>query len=59
MRKTFKGWVGKMVMNNGIQKHWREKGYCISMFKRKGKKAEWESKDWPPLKVTITVEMED
>ena len=57
MKKVFTGWLEKNepVEDNLYQDCNSVTVYCAS---RKGKKAEWSKDDWPPKKVTITIEVE-
>jgi len=59
MKKVFKGWVGK---TDGLSRtaYWNYRNtLSIWMFKRKGGKHEWCTDDWPPKRVTVTVEVEE
>ena len=61
MKKVFRGWTGKGAKPDDLFK-WNGEGsetYLrgLGPFKFKGTKDDWE--DWPPKKVTITVEVED
>ena len=60
-RKVFKGWIGKTVRIDEIGRWEGELLHINSDFiwKTKGKKAEWMPDNWPPRRVTITVEVED
>ena len=68
MRKqqTIKGWVGRSDLPLGIgavSDGWHESvrdrdGGLLFISETKGRRAEWEENDWPPVKVTIIVEGE-
>lgn len=55
MKKTITGWVGK---NELADKRWRELVFTMPIAARtKGKKEEWCEKEWPPVKVRVTIEV--
>ena len=56
MKKTFIGWIGKDKLNN-IKTVRVYGGYNIpDVYQKKGLKDYWNSDEWPPVKVKITVE---
>ena len=69
-RKVFTGWIGKIdrfpVMwdrPNGVLAFrssvtWEPSGQS-DIFPTKGRKSLWGQYEWPPKRVTITVEVED
>ena len=57
MKKVITGWIGRSeTINSCIGRYESECSFDIEMSKVKGRKSEWHAKDWPPVKVTITVE---
>lgn len=60
-KKVFRGWLPKslkmkdLVCWSGIQLQFNKH----MIWKSKGKDINWTLKNWPPKRVTITVEIED
>lgn len=60
-RKVFNGWVSREYsINDFIGFDVGNESMEISdVFRTKGNKKMWNIRDWPPKRVTITVEIED
>lgn len=64
MKKVIKGWVSSYPNTSDVL-YWEERlAGCVELevgaviSRSKGKKCDWGD-DWPPRRVTITVEVED
>jgi len=55
LKKVITRWIGK---TRAVDRLIYDSDYelCINLEKYKGKKSDWEDGEWPPVKVTITVE---
>jgi hypothetical protein len=54
VKKTIiKGWIGKSVS----RVNWTDDD-LLNIYRTKGRKFDWHQDDWPPIKVTITIEEE-
>jgi len=56
LKKVMTRWMGRSETIKSCIVYESEHTLDIEMSKIKGRKLEWHSKDWPPVKVTITVE---
>lgn len=60
MKKTFTGWIPRSFKGDvsKIKDPMYDMGGTgtFAMFKTKDRKSDWADKDWPPVKVKITVE---
>ena len=63
MKKVYKGWVGKdrklseiLQLRGVIYPHL---DFDEIVYKNKGPKSAWSEDNWPPVRVTITVEIEE
>jgi hypothetical protein len=56
MKRVFTGWIGRREMlNNAIYVDSTQ--IIVDLFER-GRKDDWEDRDWPPRRVKVTVEVE-
>jgi len=60
-KKVFKGWVSKDYGLDDFAGFDSESDQLelIYVYRTKGEKSDWGESDWPPVRVTITVEVED
>jgi len=54
------GWIGKLSFRRLEDKRYSspENGnfYCPNIYGSRGEEDEWDSYNWPPVKVTVTIE---
>ncbi|HUW48810.1 MAG TPA: hypothetical protein VMW36_08735 [Patescibacteria group bacterium] len=53
-RKTYTGWIAKRAMEK-LPPKWH--GFSLPVYRLRGKCADWNPADWPPVKVRVTVEV--
>lgn len=59
-RKVFKGWTSRRYLVGDVISFDTDDGLILDdVFRTKGEKSMWDERDWPPKRVTITVEIED
>ena len=59
MKRVWKGWIGRHDLK---EKKWDEFGESPAIVIRRTKGSEsdwWSESDWPPVRVTVTVEVEE
>ena len=62
MKKVFKGWIAKSYISDDFGWTRGEFFNVLDMpeiFETKDTKEDWDDFDWPPKKITITVEVQE
>lgn len=61
MKKVYRGWVEKDNHGPSVGSWFFDEELKLkfpTIFKTKGKKKEWDDYQWPPKKITITIEID-
>ena len=59
MKKVIKGYVGKLFPLNDLVYWDEDTELSMYVYKRKDTRDTWLWEDWPPRRVTVTIEVEE